>query len=267
MPKPATVEDEIPALVSPITEQPTLESSIAGRVSATIVPESASQTSYQEPPVNPLSVNELQGRFEELLINHPRFTALSSSPPCYPAKRSFAEAVEIAKGPTFSATEVPVARGSAARDKWFAELAAVSDQRQHALRNKICPHPANAVSIFSVYCNNCSRPIPNEHYHCSTCDDGDFDLCQACVDDGVLCGGDDHWMIKRAVQGGKVISSVTEKIAPKPVASESKTTLVQPEEEEEDDVATRTCNSCIQGKNSYHFGCLFSILTCVCRIL
>jgi next-to-BRCA1 protein 1 len=54
-------------------------------------------------------------------------------------------------------------------------------------------------------------------------------------------------MIKRFVKNGKVINSTTETIAPKPKAlfSESKTTLVT---EEPKIVATRTCNSCIQGK-------------------
>jgi next-to-BRCA1 protein 1 len=56
-------------------------------------------------------------------------------------------------------------------------------------------------------------------------------------------------MIKRFVKNGKVINSTTETLSPKPkpAASESKTTLVAPEEENVA-TATRTCNSCIQGK-------------------
>ncbi|KAI9823153.1 MAG: hypothetical protein M1832_002596 [Thelocarpon impressellum] len=68
---------------------------------------------------------------------------------------------------------------------------------------------------YSVYCNSCDVPIPHAHYHCSICDDGDFDLCQACVDAGVLCHGEDHWLIKRFVQDHKVINSTTETIAPR----------------------------------------------------
>ncbi|PHH83097.1 hypothetical protein CDD83_3065 [Cordyceps sp. RAO-2017] len=30
---------------------------------------------------------------------------------------------------------------------------------------------------FAVCCNHCEKTIPGAHYHCSTCDDGDFDLC------------------------------------------------------------------------------------------
>lgn len=61
-------------------------------------------------------------------------------------------------------------------------------------------------------------------------------------------------MIKRFVKNGKVINSTTETIAPKPAASESKTTLVQPQEDEDDElVATRTCNSCIRELSEENF--------------
>jgi next-to-BRCA1 protein 1 len=158
-----------------------------------------------------------------------------------------------------SGTDIPVTCGAAAREKWFAELAGVSQDRQNAIRNNTgMPAPAS-VSSFSVYCNNCNGAIPDEHYHCSTCDDGDFDLCQACVDNGVLCGGDGHWMIKRFVKNGKVINSTTETIAPKSTFSASKTTLVQPEESKM--TATRTCNSCIQGKLEKTYEAANTLLT------
>jgi next-to-BRCA1 protein 1 len=147
-----------------------------------------------------------------------------------------------------NSTEIPITRGSTARDRWFAELAGVYDERQNAIRNSTGFPAPTPVSIFSVYCNNCEGAIPDEHYHCSTCDEGDFDLCLSCVGDGVTCKGDDHWMIKRFVKNGKVTNSTTETLSPKPkpVASESKTTLVAPEEENVTN-ATRTCNCCIQG--------------------
>lgn len=251
MPKPATVEDEVPSPVSPVEEQAPLQT-FSTPVPQTITP----PTIKKEPTVYPGSVNELQGRFEELLINHPRFSQQRSASPgtsssTCPFKREYNSTFQQQEAPKMSSctsTEIPVTRGSAARDRWFAELAAVSDQRQNAIRNNTGIPAPPMISAFSVYCNECSQPIPDEHYHCSTCDEGDFDLCQSCVDDGHLCGGDDHWMIKRFVKNGQVINSTTETIAPKPIASESKTTLVQPEEEDEDIVATRTCNSCIQGK-------------------
>nr|URN46144.1 Nbr1 [Thermochaetoides thermophila] len=70
-------------------------------------------------------------------------------------------------------------------------------------------------SHYAVCCNNCDRTIPDAHYHCSTCDDGDFDLCQECVDRGVTCKGADHWMIKRFVRDGVIINSTTERLPPK----------------------------------------------------
>jgi next-to-BRCA1 protein 1 len=51
-------------------------------------------------------------------------------------------------------------------------------------------------------------------------------------------------LIKRFVKNGKVINSTTETIAPKAPATQPKPTPAIPE----DPVATRTCNSCIQGR-------------------
>jgi next-to-BRCA1 protein 1 len=71
-------------------------------------------------------------------------------------------------------------------------------------------------TTFSVACNSCEKNIPNIHYHCSTCDDGDFDLCPSCVDQGITCHGRDHWLIKRSTVDGQLVQSTTETIAPKP---------------------------------------------------
>jgi len=254
-PKQATVEDEEPSPVSPVEEKPF--SQPAAQMDVTPTPATRavadySAVQYTEQDTRQPSVAEIQNRFEDLLINQPRFTpkapasvASSACCPMFPVHK------ENPKMPSTSSTEIPVTRGAAARDKWFAELAGVSQDRQNAIRNN-SGAPASSVSIFSVYCNHCRDPIPDEHYHCSICDDGDFDLCQACVDDGVLCEGNGHWMIKRFVKNGKVINSTTETIAPKPKVpsfSESKTTLVP---EETKIIATRTCNSCIQGKLKYY---------------
>ncbi|CAM1500967.1 Fc.00g101290.m01.CDS01 [Cosmosporella sp. VM-42] len=74
--------------------------------------------------------------------------------------------------------------------------------------------PATGAN-FAVCCNNCEKTIPDVHFHCSTCDDGDFDLCQGCVDEGITCYGDDHWLIKRTTINGRLVQSRTETIAPK----------------------------------------------------
>lgn len=66
--------------------------------------------------------------------------------------------------------------------------------------------------MFCIDCNNCSRSIANEHYHCSICEGGDYDLCAQCVDAGASCHGDEHWLIKRVVMNGVVTNSTTETI-------------------------------------------------------
>lgn len=162
---------------------------------------------------------------------------------------------------------VTVTQGPAACNKWFADRAPMTCPYSGSLA---VPSQTN-VNTFSVYCNRCNAAIPDAHYHCSTCDDGDFDLCQACIDKGVVCDGSNHWMIKRFVKNGKVINSTTETLAPKIPSSDSKTTLVAVEEpakeaakeekvEKEEilasawdnEVETRTCNSCVQGKLGQH---------------
>ncbi|KAI5926950.1 hypothetical protein F4810DRAFT_699245 [Camillea tinctor] len=74
---------------------------------------------------------------------------------------------------------------------------------------------------FTVCCNSCDRAVPNAHFHCSICDDGDFDLCEDCVKRGITCYGEDHWLIKRVMSHGQMMCSTTH-IIPKskrPVSS------------------------------------------------
>jgi next-to-BRCA1 protein 1 len=110
---------------------------------------------------------------------------------------------------------------------------------------------------YAVCCNSCDRTIPDAHYHCSTCDDGDFDLCQDCVDRGVTCKGPSHWLIKRFVKNGVIINSTTERLAPKPKPKASSPKQVPrsvPAPRERiipvfNDLlysSIRTCNCCVQ---------------------
>ncbi|KAK0636325.1 hypothetical protein B0T17DRAFT_483001 [Bombardia bombarda] len=120
------------------------------------------------------------------------------------------------------------------------------------------PHRAN----YAVCCNSCDQTIPEAHYHCSTCDDGDFDLCQDCVDRGITCYGANHWLIKRFVKDGVITNSTTERIAPKPKSKAQ----AEPTEKQAAPIAAaaerservvpmftdflyssiRTCNCCVQ---------------------
>jgi next-to-BRCA1 protein 1 len=153
------------------------------------------------------------------------------------------------------------------RDSFFAELANISRQRELTLRMKepqpvvqpaAAPAPAPPVCSWSVFCNACDKPMANEHYHCNVCDDGDYDLCETCVAAGIHCPGESHWLIKRFVKNGQVINSTTEKLVPKTKAVPQPS---QPEmpgafmdekklDDEAEDEPSRTCNSCVKGKQS-----------------
>jgi next-to-BRCA1 protein 1 len=111
---------------------------------------------------------------------------------------------------------------------------------------------APAQGQWSVYCNSCDAAMYNAHYHCSICDGGDYDLCEACISGGTLCPGEGHWLIKRTIQDGKVVTSTTERIGrkaetekkikkevPGAFAEETKTLA------EELSKPTRTCNNCV----------------------
>ena len=103
-----------------------------------------------------------------------------------------------------------------------------------------------SAGTFSIDCNYCGKSIPNEHYHCSICEKGDFDLCQSCLEAGVTCDGDDHWLIKRLIRNGIVIPSVTETCAPRKVKQEK----MEPPTNSASDEGERTCNSCINRGHS-----------------
>lgn len=114
------------------------------------------------------------------------------------------------------------------------------------------------TSTFSIDCNHCNRSVANEHYHCGKCEMGDFDLCPSCIEQGVTCDGEDHWLIKRTIMNGKVYSSNTETLPSKknePLAE----IKAEPAADEEDQ---RTCNSCIIRKS-----CHYKVLSIVTNYL
>ncbi|KAJ5692117.1 Zinc finger ZZ-type [Penicillium macrosclerotiorum] len=88
------------------------------------------------------------------------------------------------------------------------------DMEQDNLRFPVISH-RSFNGMFCIDCNNCGRSIANDHYHCSICEYGDYDLCPQCVDDGASCRGEGHWLIKRMVVNGVVINSTTETIPPR----------------------------------------------------
>jgi next to BRCA1 gene 1 protein len=108
---------------------------------------------------------------------------------------------------------------------------------------------------FTVCCNECNRTIPDIHWHCGICDDGDYDLCGHCVSKGLHCGVEGHFLIKRTIENGKVLSSTTvtlHKRIGKTDTRENVGSLTdEPKEQpkgEAESGYSRTCNSCIEGE-------------------
>lgn len=73
----------------------------------------------------------------------------------------------------------------------------------------VCPATLPRFLTFALYCNGCKGDIVGEHSHCETCDNGDFDLCNSCVEKGIHCKDERHWMIKRVFKDGQISSSST----------------------------------------------------------
>lgn len=103
--------------------------------------------------------------------------------------------------------------------------------------------------VFCIDCNNCGRSIANEHYHCSICEFGDYDVCPTCIEAGAACRSDGHWLIKRMVVNGIVTNSTTETIPPRkfqsPVKAEAQETrelteqVAPVQQEDEDPIKTQ----------------------------
>ncbi|KAI1974986.1 hypothetical protein LOZ51_002489 [Ophidiomyces ophidiicola] len=143
---------------------------------------------------------------------------------------------------------------------------------EHRSSSSNPPHVTGAVTLptrhvdddsappftFYIDCNNCGSSIPNTHWHCGTCERGDYDLCLSCIESGVRCPEENHWLIKRYVTKRGVMSSITEKLAPKsnlsPKAPErdvdevSRCTLKEEPKVEPypHDDEMRTCNACFR---------------------
>ncbi|PSN67961.1 hypothetical protein BS50DRAFT_551142 [Corynespora cassiicola Philippines] len=145
--------------------------------------------------------------------------------------------------------EAPVPRSFTARESFFGGLATASQNADLAFRPK---ETATQCSSWVVYCNNCNQPMEDEHFHCSICDNGDYDLCPSCVDAGIHCPGANHWMVKRFVKNGSVVNSTTERVGPKPKPQAENempgafTDEKQPVPVYEPIEPTRTCNCCVK---------------------
>ncbi|KAF1938540.1 hypothetical protein EJ02DRAFT_457802 [Clathrospora elynae] len=148
--------------------------------------------------------------------------------------------------PVDAESEAPVPQSFTARKDFFHTLATAGHNSGLAFR----PKPSNACTSWVVYCNNCNEPMEDEHYHCSVCDHGDYDLCPACIGNDVHCPGARHWMVKRFVKDGCVVNSTTERVAPKGKAEEHREVPGAFTDEKPSPVyveePTRTCNCCVK---------------------
>jgi len=151
-------------------------------------------------------------------------------------------------------SEAPVPRPFTAENKnFFDALAKEGSHSGLVFRSK--PQPAgtaNNTHPWSVYCNECDVAMADAHFHCNICDGGDYDLCEGCVNSGKLCPGEGHWLIKRFIEDGKVVSSTTERVSPRKVKEGAEVEKEIPgaftEETKslaEQTIPTRTCNSCV----------------------
>ncbi|KAL5334182.1 hypothetical protein BJX70DRAFT_391618 [Aspergillus crustosus] len=111
------------------------------------------------------------------------------------------------------------------------------------------------AGVFCIDCNHCGRAIPNEHYHCNTCSDGDYDLCPECIDSGVNCLGEDHWLVRRFVQDGIITNSTTKTLASHKIHNQQEEPLPEPVQETAPEPievekftvpSERICNNCLQ---------------------
>ncbi|CAO2653114.1 Nn.00g025250.m01.CDS01 [Neocucurbitaria sp. VM-36] len=142
--------------------------------------------------------------------------------------------------------EAPVPRSFTAHQGFFDNLVTTNRTSGLAFR----PKPNNVCTSWVVYCNNCNQPMEDEHFHCSVCDGGDYDLCPACVDSGIHCPGTGHWMVRRFVKNGSVVNSTTQRIPPKVKAEEHQEVPGAFTDEKQsvafEEEPTRTCNCCVK---------------------
>ncbi|KAK4990715.1 hypothetical protein LTR66_006736 [Elasticomyces elasticus] len=136
------------------------------------------------------------------------------------------------------------------------ELASHGPKRELALRTREATVDIAETTPWTVYCNECDKPMMDAHFHCNVCDSGDFDLCDSCIGAGKHCNSEEHWLIKRVVQDGVITNSTTERVPPrKAIRQEGGQSAVEQEMPgtftedtktlNETIVPTRTCNSCV----------------------
>lgn len=188
------------------------------RIKATVVnlPRATAETSTHDPvPVeSPREQTPQRGSYLETVLSPP----LQASN--LDARDASADS-SVARVVTVSSQPVAMGQGQAQSTQW--QTAGQPMSQPHFREFVSSPEYLNmpfvshssSTGAFCIDCNHCGSSIPNDHYHCGTCDNGDYDLCLNCVDAGVTCPGANHWLIKRTVKDGTVTASVTEILPPR----------------------------------------------------
>ena len=195
-------------------------------------------------PISPIIVHspESPSRVTRLNIDPAKLASIESE--SAPMPRSYTARKSKLSPHTTTAREQPLT----ALPDFFHDLANASN---HADLADLAFRPKPSVcTSWVVYCNNCNHPMEDEHFHCSVCDGGDYDLCPACVDTGIHCPGSGHWMVKRFVKNGCVVNSTTQRIPPKVKAEDTQEVPGAFTDEKQsvafEDEPTRTCNCCVK---------------------
>ncbi|KAI0838666.1 hypothetical protein F5Y06DRAFT_41266 [Hypoxylon sp. FL0890] len=127
------------------------------------------------------------------------------------------EVAELIREARKGEATLPLSNPQTVTETQFSKAVAVAPkaEEEEAKCDEILTVPNCPKRPFTVCCNSCDRSVPDAHFHCSTCDDGDFDLCQDCVNQGITCYGEGHWLIKRTIKDGQINYSSTTSVPPK----------------------------------------------------
>lgn len=211
-PRAVTIEDVPEAIDAKPAVPPKLAATLIEDPLSTDAATDSDSVPQAKPASTPRSMQDLKEELDKMAKRHQQWREENLTPmECKPSERVRTELATLlanlsaraagAAPPPVPPRQVPA---TVEAPKPAAPPIPVKDTQSAAV-----PRPP-----FAVYCNSCDRVIPDTHYHCSTCDDGDFDLCQGCVDMGITCYGDDHWLIKRMLRNGMIVTSTTERKAP-----------------------------------------------------
>ena len=62
------------------------------------------------------------------------------------------------------------------------------------------------IKTRRISCDHCAKTyLQLPYFHCNVCEFGDFDLCQACYDDGIHCHDDSHLLVELGKIGSWIV--------------------------------------------------------------